>query len=119
MEKPTATEVKAIIATSFSDALVTELIEDAVLIAEACPALVSSSAAKQKAVVRWISCHLISLSSSGQRSQEAIGDASESYTSNSANFGEGLKGTVYGQRALLLEPSLIRSTSKKTLFRSV
>ena len=105
--KPTPTEVKTIIATSLDDASVQVFIDDAALIADQCPAVLSYPDDRQKAIVRWLTAHLIASanrsSGGGQLTSKALGDASESYAVGTA--GTELASTSYGRQAIALDPS--------------
>lgn len=104
MDAASVSEVRIVIKTSLTDGEVQTFIDDAVLIAELCPALVLSSVNIQKSAVKWLAAHLISTTNSGMLTQRSIGDASDSYVAPA--LGSGLKSTSYGQRALLLAPEL-------------
>lgn len=103
---PTASEVIALTATDFSEAVVSAIIADAALIAEGC--IASYEDARQTAIIKWLACHLIvstngaSGSGAGSITSDKLGDASTSFA-KSALTGEGLKATHYGQQALLLD----------------
>lgn len=102
---PTATEVKAIIATTLSDAAVDAFIADALLLVEDCPAVELVSTNKQKAIIKYLAAHLIVCSNPklATVTQQSLGDASESYAA--APVGNDLRSTQYGSQALLLETS--------------
>jgi hypothetical protein len=97
--------VRVVIATALTDPQVQALIDDAALIAEACPMVATYEAARQKAIVKWLTAHLISQQSGkgGQLTQKALGDASESYAAGT--MGMNLGGSRYGIQALALDPS--------------
>jgi hypothetical protein len=97
---PTAADVRAIIETSLTDGQIEALIADAALAAEKC--LLKYDEARQKAIVKWLTAHLIaSTGGNGVLTSQKLGDASETYAR--ATLGDGLKGTTYGQQALLLD----------------
>lgn len=104
MESPSIREVRVVFKTSLGDDEVQSFVDDAILIAEQCPALVLSSVSIQKSAVKWLAAHLLSTSHSGVLTQRTIGDATDSYAA--PTLGAGLKSTSYGQRALLLAPEL-------------
>lgn len=104
MESPSISDVRIVFATSMLDGEVQTFMDDAVLLALQCPALVASNAATQRSVVRWLTAHFMSILSSGILTQKAIGDASDSYAA--PTLGAGLKSTSYGMRALALVPEL-------------
>jgi hypothetical protein len=103
---PTADDVRAIIETDKTDPQIEAIIADAALIAKAC--IADLDADVQKAIVKWLTAHLIASSASGieggaQITSMKLGDASESYAR--ASMGAGLAGTSYGQQALALDPN--------------
>lgn len=103
---PTSSEVIALTATDFSEAVVGAIIADAALIAEGC--IASYDDARQTAIIKWLACHLIASTNgasgggSGSITSEKLGDAATSF-SKSALTGEGMKATHYGQQAMLLD----------------
>lgn len=104
---PSVDEVRAIVpAPNLTDAQVQSYIDDASLIAEPC--LTQLSDTRQKAIVKWLSAHLLTIAaeSSGAASgvirSESLGQASVSY--DTVKFTDMLKGTAYGQQAMLLDP---------------
>lgn len=116
---PTTSEVRSIISSPKDDTFVAMMIDDAVLFLENIASVVAASESMQKAIVRWVTAHLISVSNSGQLTQKSIGDATDSYASNSALFGPGLRSTTFGQRALALDPNLINVGLRPIIFRAV
>ena len=101
---PTTAEVRLTITTSLSDAAVDQFVADAVLMAEPCTTIETFSAAKQKAIIRFLAAHLISMNdASARKTQESIGDASESFST--PVLGANLSGTTYGQQAIALDSS--------------
>lgn len=105
MELPTVAAVRRIFPqASADDAVVQDFIDEAALVASRCAGLVAAAAANQSSAVKWIAAHLMAVgSSNGGVSSESIGKASKSYAMGP--MGDNLKSTVYGQRALLLDPS--------------
>jgi hypothetical protein len=103
---PTASDVIALTATDFHEAVVTAIIADAALVAEGC--ISGYSEERQTAIIKWLACHLIASTNgasgagSGTVTSEKLGDAATSY-GKSALSGEGLKATHFGQQALLLD----------------
>ncbi len=86
-----------------SEALVEMLIGQAQLIAATC--LEGASDELETAVLFWLTAHLVaSTSRSGAVTSYKLGDASESYAT--AQVGNGLSGTTYGQQAIALLPCL-------------
>lgn len=104
---PTATEVKAVIPVTLADAAVDAFIADAVLVAEGCPAVAGYSEAKQKAIIKYLTAHLIACTPHGigmtNVTQKSLGDASESF--GSAPVGTDLRSTSFGNQAIMLDPS--------------
>lgn len=103
---PTATEVRAIITTSLTDAQIDAIAADALLLVEACSSFTSYSDARQTAIVKWVTAHLIASSNAtggGALTQKSLGDASESYAR--PMLGVGMGGTTYGQQAIALDTS--------------
>ncbi|MGE0602227.1 MAG: DUF4054 domain-containing protein [Xanthobacteraceae bacterium] len=102
IEKPNAADVKAIISTTLSDEVVGALIDDAALLAENC--IASLDGDRQKAILKWLTAHLIaSTNSNASKTSSKLGDAQDTFAR--AQLGEGLKGTIYGQQALALDPN--------------
>lgn len=95
---PTVNDVRAIILTKKDDAQVQAFIDDAVLLTKSC----GFDGALQKAILRWVTAHLISSTvDEGVVTSDALGGASRSYAR--ASLGNGLAGTTYGQQALALD----------------
>jgi len=102
ISKPSAEDVRAIIATTMTDPQVSAVIDDAALLAEDC--ISSLSSARQASIVKWLTAHMIaSTGGSASRTSKKLGDAAETYAV--AQLGEGLRGTTYGQQALALDPN--------------
>lgn len=105
IEKPTPEEVRVVIDTNASDDVINAMIDDAILMYGHC--LEAMEPARQKAALKWIVAHL--LFSSGQGGEDSarvskkLGDASDTYAR--ATIGDGLRGSVFGQRALAFDPS--------------
>lgn len=100
VSKPTAAVVIALTGTGFDSATVSAIIDDAAMIAEKC--IASYDATRQAAIVKWLAAHLIaSTGGEGVAVSESLGDASTSW--QRAPLGDALKGTTYGQQALLLD----------------
>lgn len=100
---PSVAEVRAIITTAMTDDQVTALIGDAELMVEHC--ISSLAASRQKAIIKWVTAHLISMSTGENRqlTQFKLGDAQEAYAS--MTLGEALKASRYGQQAINLDPN--------------
>lgn len=108
LSAPSVAEVRSIITTSLTDDQVTAAIETATLVADGCPSIALMDATRQKAIVKWVTAHFISVQdevkpSSRTLASKSIGDASESYVN--ASLGEQLRSTRYGQQALLIDTS--------------
>ncbi len=124
MEKPSATEVRAIITipASVVDATVEGFIDDAEALVSQCSVVASSSATKQKAIIKWVTAHMLSnlYGTAGPLGSKALGDASKSYASGFRQYGSGLASTHYGQQALLLEPTgCLANLGKQAAFLKV
>lgn len=117
-EKPTPTEVRVIITTPLDDTSVQVFIDDAAMIADQCPKVATYPIAQQKAIVRWLTAHLLANANkgaAGQLTSKSLGDASESYASGSA--GVDLASTSYGKQAIALDPSgCLERVGKKRAF---
>lgn len=101
---PTTAEVRLTITTGLSDDAVAQFVADAVLMAEDCSVIPTFSEAKQKAIIRFLAAHLISMNdASARKTSEKIGDASESYST--PVLGDNLRGTTFGQQAIALDSS--------------
>lgn len=123
MDTPTPAQIRQFYPQASSDdAVVQAYIDDAAIVAERCAGVVSAASTVQKSVVRWVAIHLMAVGGKdgGQVQSESIGDASKSYTT-SGTSGVNLSSTVYGQRALLLDPSgcLVRLGLKRATFTLV
>lgn len=100
VSKPAASVVIALTGTSFPEAVVSAIIDDAAMIVEKCVATYDST--RQESIVKWVAAHLIaSTGSEGVMTSDSLGDASTSWAR--AQLGDALKGTTYGQQALLLD----------------
>lgn len=99
---PPALVVIEITGTRLSEPVVTMLIEQAALISKKC--IENLPPELQEAIVMWLAAHLVATTgdSSGTVTTRKLGDAQKSWAR--ATVGEGLKGTSYGQQALLLDP---------------
>lgn len=101
---PTASEVRLTVTTSLTDAAIDQFVGDAVLMAEVCSVIPTFSEAKQKAIIRFLAAHLISMNdASVRKTSESIGDASESFST--PVLGDALRGTTFGQQAIALDSS--------------
>lgn len=98
----TPADIRTIIETSLSDIQINALIAQARIIGGDCLAKYDDERAD--AIVTWMTAHLIastSLTGSGVVTSDKLGDAQRSYAR--ATLGDGLKGTTYGQQAMLLD----------------
>lgn len=106
LTKPIAADVIALTGTGLSEAVVSDIIDDAALIGDCLSTL---SSAKQEAALKWLAAHLIaSTSDDGSQvlTSAKLGDASDSYAR--AKTGDGIAGTTYGQQAIAIAPCLAR-----------
>lgn len=122
ISKPTPAEVRIIIETKLADPALQSVIDDAALFVEGCPKVTTYDDARQKAIVKWVTAHMLAstnASGSGALTAKSLGDASESYAR--PTLGVGLSGTTYGQQAIALDPSgcLANLGKPKAMFRKV
>lgn len=105
INRPAPDDVRKVIATDADDATIDSMIDDAVLMYEHC--LKSLDDERQKAALKWIAAHLLFSSDMGgedtARTTKKIGDATDVYAR--ATLGDGLRGSVFGQRAISFDPS--------------
>lgn len=101
LQKPNVADVLAILGGEHSEPLIQSMIDDAALVADnLCTQ--AYDAERQKAIVKWLAAHMVaSTNREGVLTSDKLGDAQQSYAR--ATTGEGLKGTTYGQQALLLD----------------
>jgi hypothetical protein len=105
---PTVSQVRTIITTELTDDQIESIIDDAVLMVENCVASLSESL--QRAIVKWVSAHLIASLSvhtnggAGNITSESLGDASTSYSLPTLKS-DGLGTTTYGLQAIALDPN--------------
>lgn len=100
--RPTVTQVRAIINTTRADAQVEMYIDGAIIMVETPLAGSSYSNARKLEIHRWIAAHLIaSTSEEGVLASDSLGAASQSYAR--AELEMFLKGTTYGQQALMFD----------------
>lgn len=105
---PTTSEVISLTGTQFPEEVVDSIIADAALMVERCISPLNE--ARQTAIIKWVSCHLIASTNGADGSRGGaitsfkLGDASETYA-RAVLSGEGLKATFYGQQALALDPN--------------
>lgn len=99
---PTASDVIALTETSLPALVVESLIADAALVA--CDCIAGYEPDRQTAIIKWLAAHMVASTDAGggTLTSEKLGDASLTYAR--ATLGEGLKGTIYGQQALALDP---------------
>lgn len=105
---PSVADVRLLIDTPMLDGAISAMIGDAALIAEGCPAISTYSDARQAAIVKWITAHLIDQSGqtsegSGKVTSERIGDAQKTYAAGVLETGLG--GSSYGAQAIALDTS--------------
>ena len=104
---PTVASVRTLITTSLSDAQVAEIMEDAYAMTARC--IDSLPDATKKAIVKYVTAHIISgipgassMTGSGAVTSESLGDASISFASRT--MGSDLRGSTFGEAALALDP---------------
>lgn len=101
---PTADDVRVVVKTALTDIQIDSVIQDAKLLARRC--IESLDSETQTAILKWLTAHLISAIKSkggGTLTSDALGDASQSYST--VNLGKQLGSSAYGQNALLLDPN--------------
>lgn len=101
---PSAADVIAITGTSLPETVVTALIQDAALVAANC--ISQYDGPRQTAIIKWLAAHMIASTAQGGESvltSDKLGDASQTFAR--ATLGAGLRGSMYGQQALALDPS--------------
>jgi len=109
----TATEVKLIISTTLSDAVVDVFINAANLtVTELVGSSTELSSDQLKEIERWLTAHLLASTREQQPQSESVGGASISYQGQTAI---GLDATFYGQQVKLLDATgtLARNLGKK------
>jgi hypothetical protein len=114
---PTAAAVRDIITTTLTDPQIEAIIADAALLVEDCAS--GWSDARYTSIVKWVAAHMIASrgGSEGMLTQRTLGDASETYAK--ATAGEMLKGSSYGQQALMLDTNgcLINLGKRRASFK--
>jgi len=98
--RTTAAEVKQIIDTSISDAIVNGYIVSASLFVTNHLGSTDLDAATLEDIERWVTAHLISMTRERQASEEKAGSAEQVFTQQ---FALGLRNTLYGQIAIDLD----------------
>lgn len=104
---PTIRSLRAVVKTDVSDACLQDVIDEAYLLVGDC--IVGLEDARKTAIVRWTAAHILYSTSRLTNMRELritsrkLGDASETYASGPT--GEGLRSSIYGQRAIDLDPS--------------
>lgn len=104
IERPETDDVRAVIQTTLTDDEIETIIDDAILIADTC--ISALPAARQKAILKWLTAHLVSSIKNfggGGVTSDKLGDASRTFSSG--HFGKQLASTSYGQQALLMDPN--------------
>ena len=102
MARVTATEVKEIIETSLTDAIVDAHIAAATALVDKTLSGESLGAALEKEIERWLTAHLLAVGRERQAKKEEAGGAKIEYT---GQYGLGLESTSYGQQVLALDTS--------------
>jgi hypothetical protein len=105
-----AADVKAIMATSLSEAQITSYITDANALVNAILGEEELSDALMETIEKWVAAHLIAMTKSRQPQYKKIGDGAESYP----KLGMNMQTTTYGQTALAFDTSgKLANTGKK------
>ena len=98
--KPQASDVIALTGTEQSESVVSQIIDDAALIASEC--IAGYDEYRQRSILKWLAAHLLaSTQEDGVRTSERLGDAQDQFAR--AKMGDSLKGTTYGQQAIALD----------------
>jgi len=116
LSTPSVADVRLIIDTPVSDAVITATIADAALIVGRCSAVANYGTDVQQAIIKYVTAHLLSIRSGaapGPLTSKSLGDASESY-GGGATSGTQLAASAYGQQAILLDPTGCLATLGKT-----
>lgn len=116
MARVTSDEVKQIINTTLDP---TPFIEAASVVVTDRLASESLGITTLKEIERWLAAHFLAIRDPQKKSQ-SIDGASETYVMASVT-GEGLKSTLYGQQALMLDSSGVLSNlgKKKVYFNAI
>jgi hypothetical protein len=116
--RTTATEVKQIMDTSLSDAVVEYYITVAAEMVDDLDANTTLGGTRLEEIERWLTAHLIAITRERQGQREKIGDAEITY---SGKFAMNLQSTTYGQTAAMLDISgtLAQLGRKKVSIKAV
>lgn len=102
---PGPEDVRYIITTSLDESALQSYIDDAALMASPC--IFNYTPDRQRAIIKWLTAHLLSSSpnngsgSGGQTlASQRLGDASETYVNPAPSSLEGLASTSYGRMAM-------------------
>ena len=109
------TDVKKIISTDLATGIIEEYISDANLFVTNILGGTDLDAATLESIEKWISAHFIAATQERQAKEEGAGGA---YIKYGGDFGIGLKATMYGQQAILLDSTETLSAladGKKTI----
>lgn len=99
--RATATEVKIILETTLSDAVVTAFIDAANrVVSDHLGANTNISTAQKTDIEKWLAAHMIASTREQQAQAEAAGDAKITYQGET---GKGLESTHYGQMVMMLD----------------
>lgn len=105
---PTVASVRVLITTSLTDAQIEEIMQDAYAMTARC--IDSLPDATKKAIVKYVTAHIISgipgassFTGSGAVSSESLGDASISFATRT--MGTNLNGSTFGEMAIMLDPN--------------
>lgn len=100
MARTTAAEVKQIIETSLSDAIVNGYITSANIFVTNHLGTSTLDASTLEDIERWVTAHMISMTRERQAKKEKAGSAEVEY---GQEFRAGLRNTLYGQTAIALD----------------
>lgn len=102
--RPTPEQVQRLLSVTFSTEELEDAISDAGLMLNACAKLYDDE--RQAALVKYLAAHLLASSqvgAAGSLASESVDGTS--YSRATATLGQNLKGTTFGQQALLLDPN--------------
>jgi hypothetical protein len=113
MARTTAAEVKEILETEISDALVNAYIASANRIVTEHLTDLGYGDEKLEDIEMWLSAHLIAITRERQTTQEKLGDAAVAYANV---FGKGLEASTYGQMVAMLDTEgVLKSLGKERI----
>lgn len=119
MARTTSIEVKEILDTALTDAVVESYINIAnAIVTDELSGSTLMSAAQLEEIERWLTAHMITSTKERMGKSEKLGDASITYT---GEFGMGLDSTTYGQMVKFLDKTgaLAAMGKKKITFKAI